>query len=154
MTTLDLLDCGSERLDQVMGIMADAFDPAFGEAWTHAQCSGILIMPGVWMTVARHGADAAGFSIARHVAGEAELLLLAVRSDCRRKGVGSALLRRFCAAAAARGARRVHLEMRDGNDAGAMYRAAGFEQVGRRRDYYRGTSVQSFDALTLSRSLC
>ncbi len=130
--------------------MAEAFDPAFGEAWTESQCSGILIMPGVWMTLAAREGEPAGFTIARIVADEAELLLLGVRADARRCGVGTALLRGFREQAAARGARRLHLEMRDGNDAGAMYSAHGFEQVGRRANYYRGADTRRFDAVTLS----
>lgn len=151
--TLTLVECRGERLDEVMTIMSDAFDPAFGEAWTQSQCSGILIMPGVWMTLATQDGISAGFSIARITADEAELLLLGVRRAARRRGVGGALLGRFRAAARARGARRVFLEMRSGNDAGWMYSAAGFEQVGRRRDYYRGTCGETFDALTLSCAL-
>lgn len=159
MNSLVLCDCRSERLNEVMGIMDDAFDGGWGEAWTQAQCSSILIMPGVWMTVAScpspgapDGAPA-GFSIARVIADEAELLLLGVRKGVRRQGIGSALVGRFCRDAAQRGARRVFLEMRDGNDAVTMYRSAGFEQVGRRRDYYRALDGGSHDALTLSRIL-
>lgn len=136
-----------------MAVMSSAFDPLFGEAWSEAQCSGILIMPGVWMTLATRNDEPAGFTIARIIGDEAELLLLAVRGDMRRQGVGSGLLDRFCKIAAARGARRLHLEMRDGNGASAMYSARGFEQVGRRLNYYRGTGIESFDALTLSCTL-
>lgn len=133
--------------------MRDAFASEFGEAWTEPQCSGILIMPGVWMTLATRDGAPSGFSIARIVADEAELLLLGVTPQCRRSGVGAALVQRFLHIAGARGARRVFLEMRDGNDAGAMYTSHGFEQVGRRPNYYRGPSGQCFDALTLSHDL-
>lgn len=151
--TVELAECRGERLDDVMRVMRDAFSSEFGEAWTHPQCSGILIMPGVWMTLAMRDGRAVGFSIARIVADEAELLLLGVVPDCRRSGIGGALVRRFVRIAGTRGARRVFLEMRDGNDAGAMYTAHGFEQVGRRTNYYRGSCGQSFDALTLSHDL-
>jgi len=153
MSEVTLADAGAAQLGDVMAIMAEAFDPAFGEAWTEPQCRGILILPGMWMTIGRRDGKAVGFSIARIVVDEAELLLLGVRRDARRRGVGRALLAAFCDEAEARGARRVHLEMRDGNAATAMYTAAGFKQVGRRPNYYRGTPSQSFDALTLSRDL-
>ncbi len=151
--TLTLAECRGERLDEVMSVMREAFVSDFGEAWTQPQCSGILIMPGVWMTLATHNDTACGFSIARIVADEAELLLLAVAPRRRRSGVGSALVRRFLEVAASRGATRVFLEMRDGNDAATMYGRHGFEQVGRRPNYYRGADGQSFDALTLSHDL-
>jgi len=152
-SVIALRDGRAEQLGDVMAIMAEAFDPAFGEAWTASQCSGILILPGVWMTLADLGGAPAGFTIARVVSDEAELLLLAVRDEARRRGVGRALLDAFCHDAARRGARRVHLEMREGNAAAAMYRGAGFEQVGRRPNYYRGPDAECFDALTLSRQL-
>jgi ribosomal protein S18 acetylase RimI-like enzyme len=34
-----------------------------------------------------------------------------------------------------------------------MYRSAGFEQAGRRRNYYRAPDGRRFDALTLVREL-
>jgi ribosomal-protein-alanine N-acetyltransferase len=52
-----------------------------------------------------------------------------------------------------RGIGRVHLEVRDGNPAISMYRSAGFEQAGRRRNYYRAPDGRRFDALTLVREL-
>lgn len=142
---------GSLDLPSVMQVMEDGFDPAFGEAWTAPQCAGLLPMPGVWLILAREGRSAAGFVLARIVADEAELLLLAVRRDRRRRGIGRMLLDRFCADASARGARRFHLEVRDGNRAIALYREAGFEEVGRRRNYYRGYEGALFDALTLAK---
>lgn len=145
-----IAEAGASRLSDVMAVMADAFDPGFGEAWTEPQCRGILIMPGVWMAIAVDAAGPQGFSIARVVADEAELLLLGVRAASRRRGLGSALLTTFRESARTRGARRLHLEMREGNAAIAMYNAAGFQQVGRRRDYYRGPAAVCFDALTLA----
>lgn len=137
-------------LPEVMTTMAEAFDPAFGEAWTEAQCSGILGMAGVWLTLARSAAAPAGFALSRIIFDEAELLLLAVRPGCRRQGIGEALLRHTLADAARRGARRLHLEMREGNPAIALYNRAGFIKSGRRPGYYFGKSGRLFDALTLS----
>jgi ribosomal-protein-alanine N-acetyltransferase len=149
--TLILAEGGLADLDAVMRVMHDSFDPAYGEAWTGPQCAGLLPMPGVWLTVARLGREAAGFALARIVAGEAELLLLAVGRAAQRRGVGASLLKRFVAVARHRGASRLHLEVRDGNPALSLYRSAGFEEVGRRRNYYHGEGGQLYDALTLAR---
>src|SRR3546814_1177284 len=65
-------------LDAVMSVMDDSFDPSYGEAWTAPQCAGLMPMPGVWLSLAREGQDVVGFSLARVVSDEAELLLLAV----------------------------------------------------------------------------
>ena len=149
-----LMDGASADLDSVVEIMNSAFDERFGEAWTRSQCAGILPMPGVKLVLARFAdGRAAGFSLQRSIADEAELLLLAVAPDFRRRGIGKTLLDRFLGNARDSGASRVHLEVREGNPAVIMYRAAGFALVGRRRKYYRGRFGGEFDALTLSRQL-
>ncbi|MEO5973338.1 MAG: N-acetyltransferase [Sphingomicrobium sp.] len=141
-------------LDQVIAVMNSAFDDRFGEAWTRSQCAGILPMPGVVLMIARNGVDSAiGFSLSRIIAGEAELLLLAVAPDHRRRKVGTVLLDQFLERARENGANRVHLEVRDGNPAVKMYRAAGFYGAGRRRKYYHGRDGSEFDALTFSRTV-
>jgi ribosomal-protein-alanine N-acetyltransferase len=139
-------------LDAVMRVMTDSFDPAFGEAWTAPQCAGLLPLPGVWLVLARDAVGAPlGFSLSRVVAGEAELLLLAVKKSAQRRGVGEKLVARFISDAASRGAERLHLEVRDGNHAVGLYKRHGFDEVGRRKDYYSGATGQRFDALTLAR---
>lgn len=144
---------GSADLDSVMQVMDGAFDPGFGEAWTRSQCAGILPMAGVVLMLARDSRRGRplGFSLTRTVAGESELLLLAVAPGSQRRGVGRRLLGHFLDRARADGARRVHLEVRDGNPAIAMYRNAGFKPAGRRRNYYRGADGRQFDALTFAR---
>ena len=139
-------------VDAVMLVMEDSFDRAYGEAWTAPQCAGLLPMPGVWLTLAREGGEPVGFAMARVIAGEAELLLLGVRRGTQRRGVGKALLDRFISDALQRGADRLHLEVRDGNEAIQLYRRNGFKEIGRRRNYYRGPSGQLYDALTLARA--
>ena len=137
-----------DDLDDVMQIMTAAFPACFGEAWTRSQCSGILPMAGVSLTIAEEGRMPVGFSLVRRVTDEAELLLLAVDPAQQRRGIGQALLDEFIAAALAHGAHRLHLEVRDGNPAVELYRAAGFVSVGRRRNYYHGPDGEPFDAVT------
>ena len=101
--------------------------------------------------LARDGdGELAGFSLFRNVADEAELLLLAVAPEQRRRGIGRMLLDHFMDHARNAGASRVHLEVREGNPAVIMYRQAGFNFAGRRPKYYRGRFGGDFDALTLS----
>lgn len=145
-------DGGILDLDAVMRVMEDSFDPSYGEAWTGPQCAGLLPLPGVWLTLARDGDRVAGFALSRAVAQEAELLLLAVNKRDQGRGIGQMLLGQFVAAARARGAERVHLEVRDGNQAVHLYEAAGFALVGRRKNYYSGRDGQIYDALTLAKS--
>ena len=142
---------GLADLPEVMAVMLDSFDPAYGEAWTAAQCAGLLPMPGVWLALARAAeGEVLGFTLSRIVLREAELLLLAVRRGAQGRGVGTKLLERFTEDARSRGAEQLHLEVRDGNHAVALYNRAGFSEVGRRPNYYRGRDGRLYDALTLA----
>lgn len=148
------LRCGAVAdLAIVDRIMQAAFDARFGEAWTHNQVLGLLAMPGVWLTLAEIGGEPAGFALCRRVLEEAELLLLATAPHLRRRGVAAALLRAVAADASAQGARTLHLEVRDGNEAIKLYSNEGFAKIGERRDYYRGPNGRLFNALTFRRSL-
>ena len=145
----------SEDLDPVMEIMDRAFGTAFGEAWTRSQLAGILPMAGVALMIAwdSSSSEATGFSLFRTVADESELLLIAVRPNHHRQGIGRRLLDHFMDQARRCGVARVHLEVRDGNPAVKMYREAGFAPVGRRRNYYHAPDGERFDAVTLAYNL-
>lgn len=100
------------------------------------------IASGAAFLVAQAGEDArvgiAGYVVARAIAGEAEILNLAVAPGARRRGVGRALVLAVLHALGAAGAREVFLEVRESNaGARALYAAHGFREVGRRPRYYR-----------------
>lgn len=140
-----------QELDLVMQVMEAAFDPRFGEAWTRTQCAGLLPMSGVTMTLAGDGGSPLGFSLARQVADESELLLLAVAPAARRRGIGAQLVENFIDQGSRSGIRKLHLEVRDGNPAVDLYRKHDFAVEGRRHKYYRGADGQLYDALTMVR---
>jgi [ribosomal protein S18]-alanine N-acetyltransferase len=146
---------GSADLDDVMAVMNAAFGDTYGEGWTRSQVAGILPMAGVSMVLARtvDGGMCAGFSLSRAVADEAELLLIAVLPGERRRGIARLLLEEFMRQSRDGSLRRVHLEVRHGNPAAALYRQFGFEPVGRRRDYYQGADRRRHDAITFARDL-
>lgn len=150
-----LTAAGAADIDAVMRVMAVAFDPGFGEAWSAAQVLGSLATGSAWIRIARGPGDAPlGFTLCRLIAPEAELLLIGVAPAARRSGVGRALLAAAAADARARDAITLFLEVRDGNGAAcALYCAAGYTVIGRRRDYYRGSSGLRFDAITLQTTL-
>nr|MBA2466532.1 GNAT family N-acetyltransferase [Sphingomonas sp.] len=108
----------SGDLTDVMAIMTAAFSPSFGEAWTRSQCAGILPMSGVSLMLARDGsAQPMGFALFRTVAGEAELLLLAVAPDHQGRGVGRLLLDELLDVAMNHGFHSVMARVVAGNDA-------------------------------------
>lgn len=151
--SLEIAESDKSALDEIMPVMREAFDAEFGEAWTRAQCEGMLVNKAIRLNIARREGRTAGFALSRIILDDAELLLLAVRPQARRAGVGRALLDRAIAVAETMGARRLHLEVRENNAAVELYRSAGFDEIGRRADYYRGANGNKFDALTFTFAL-
>lgn len=140
-------------LAAVDAIMVAAFEPQFGEAWSRNQVSGLLGMPGTWLLLAEDAGQPIGFALSRAIIDEAELLLIACLPGQRRRGIGQALLDATMAEAIGRGAKTIHLEVRENNPAIGLYTAAGFVKVGERRNYYRGRTGAAFDALSYRRIL-
>lgn len=134
-------------------VMAAAFDPQWGEAWTRAQLLGVMAMPGVHLLIAEAAGEPVGFALTRTVMDEAELLLLGVAPDHRRHGIASALIRAVMADCAGTGVTVLHLEVRSNNPAVRFYTAHGFAKCGERRNYYRGRDGQLYDAHTYQCSI-
>lgn len=66
-----------------------------------------------------------------------DLHRIAVAAGCRRAGLASQLLTAGLEWASVSGSKRVLLEVAEDNDAAiGLYRAHGFRQIARRRDYY------------------
>jgi ribosomal-protein-alanine N-acetyltransferase len=79
----------------------------------------------------------AGFLVARRIAGELEILNLAVRPDVRRRGIGNALIRSAFAWGKQLDAKNASLEVRASNlVALEFYKRHQFQETGRRRLYY------------------
>jgi ribosomal-protein-alanine N-acetyltransferase len=93
-----------------------------------------------------------GFLIGQAVAGEAEVLTLAVDPGLRRRGIGASLVARFLFEAGIRGAHRQFLEVAVGNHAAeALYARAGFRVAGVRRGYFRMPDGGALDAAMMVR---
>ena len=89
-----------------------------------------------------------GFAIGRTIAGEAELLTLAVDPAHRRQGLGRTLLAGFGQEARKRGADTAFLEVAADNRAAiALYEGADWSQSGRRPRYYARNACAPADAL-------
>ena len=95
----------------------------------------------------------AGFILCRIIAGEGEVLTLAVRPDHRRRGVARALTEAAVAVAAIN-AHSMFLEVAADNlGALALYETLGFERVGRRPGYYARPLGEGADAIVMRRTL-
>ena len=92
-----------------------------------------------------------GYVVALLLFDEAEIVNLAVAPSARRRGMGGLLLDRMSADLASDGVETLYLDVRESNSsARALYASRSFQEVGRRRGYYRHPTE---DALLLKRTL-
>jgi ribosomal-protein-alanine N-acetyltransferase len=111
----------------------------FSDPWSRGSIRETIGMPGMFAWLAVDPAERVrGYVFCREVAGEAELLNIAVDPGLRRSGLGRELLTSAITWAEGRGATEIFLEVRASNaGAIALYEGHGFRAVGRRRDYYQ-----------------
>lgn len=133
---------------------------AFGrdEAWGEGDFARLFDTPGTFGWVAQvgtgEGPQPVALVVARAVADDSEILTIGTLPMARGRGIGRALLRAAAAEAATRGAERLFLEVAVDNAAAiALYRAAGFAEVGRRKAYYRRPDGGRVDALVMARAV-
>ena len=148
-----IIDGDATDIQSIMPVMDDAFDPAFGESWTAAQCLSALAMPDCRLLIAKTGDSITGFAMSRWVLDIEELLMIGVTKASQRQQIGSLLLNAIAERAKNASRHRLFLEVRDGNSAHDFYRASGFEPIGRRKQYYRGSDGIRPDAITMAMDL-
>lgn len=147
---IEIVEGDARDIASIMPIMTDAFDPAFGEAWTSAQCLSALAIPGSRMLLAKSGSSVCGFTISRWVLDSEELLMIGVSKSMQRMAVGSTLLDEVVRLARAEGRIQIFLEVRDGNPAHEFYANYEFLPIGRRKQYYKGINGDRLDAITMT----
>lgn len=125
------------------------------ERWDEKALGELLDMAGASGHLVEERGDHSlhGFIFDLILAGDAEILTLAVAPERRRQGVASALLCDLAERARRGGARGIGLEVAADNPAARLlYESRGFVPSGRRRGYYRRGQA-TIDALLLRRSL-
>jgi ribosomal-protein-alanine N-acetyltransferase len=133
------------------GALAAIHTAAFDHPWDRAALADMLSASGVF---ALTDPNRNSFILVRLVADEGEILTLAVIPSARRQGLARRLLDHAVATAASRGAASLFLEVAADNAAAiALYRAAGFDAVGRRAGYYARSAGPPVDALVLKKLL-
>ena len=117
--------------------------------WTAAEFAALLANTYCFCTTAPQG-----FALGRAVAGEAELLTLAVLPDAQGRGIGRALVAAFLDTARVRGSDTAFLEVAETNGAAIhLYLTSGFVQTGRRPKYYHQPDGTAIAALNFARDL-
>ena len=125
----------------------------YSDPWPGSAFATLPDNPRVYFAVADSpvGKSIAGYVVAWYVLDEGEVANLAVAPSARRQGIGSALLDAAIRESIDRGVSDLYLEVRESNQsARRLYASRGFEEVSRRKGYYR-SPVE--DALILRRTL-
>jgi ribosomal-protein-alanine N-acetyltransferase len=132
--TVRICSMTAADLDAVVAIESDSFP----RPWTRDHFIAELDSPRSFPLVARaEDGTVAGYLCPTLVLDESEILDVAVRRDCRGRGIGRALVAHAIADLGKRGARIVALEVRISNTSAIdLYRRLGFMVVGRRKGYY------------------
>lgn len=116
-------------------------------AWSAAEFASLLAQPYVTLFTAD-----GGFALTRTLAGESELLTLAVDPDHQRRGIARGLLRAWADSIQPR-AEIAFLEVAAHNSGAlALYEAAGFSPSGLRKGYYARAGGPAVDAVLMSRA--
>jgi ribosomal-protein-alanine N-acetyltransferase len=124
-------------VDRVSEIEKDAFS----DPWSRASFERLVAEndPRVLFDVACfEDGTVVGYLVAWFIMDEGEIANLAVAHGARSRGVGTLLLDTAITAARRREVGTIYLEVRDSNAAArALYASHGFQELGRRRRYYR-----------------
>jgi [ribosomal protein S18]-alanine N-acetyltransferase len=138
-----------DDIPAIMPVMESAFHPAFGEAWTEAQCRNMLALPGSWLLVGHSQDQVVSFALLRTIFDECELMMIAVHPNAQSIGAGSAMFGQIIARCCTSNVRKIHIEVRADNAAIDFYLKRGCVVVGNRPNYYQRNDGGPNHALTL-----
>lgn len=129
-----ILDAAARHLPQVERLE----QRCFSVPWTEAQLRAQLPDDRHVFLVAERGDEVLGYVGLMHVLDEGYISNVAVSPDCRRQGIGAALIAELTRRAGRLELAFLTLEARASNaPAIRLYEKMGFRQVGRRKRYYR-----------------
>jgi ribosomal-protein-alanine N-acetyltransferase len=150
---IEVIEGSAQDIDAVMRIMADAFDPDFGEAWTQSQVLASMTFRDVNLVLAKQDAEVTGFAITRTVCDETELLMIAVARKWHGHGFASNIVKHIVKNERRYKRTKIFLEVRENNKARQFYTKHGFVEIGRRANYYIGNNGLRHDAITMAYAL-
>ena len=133
--------------------LAEVHAAGFDKPWTGDDILRFAEDRGGFAIAAEDDGAISGFILCRAMAGEAEILTLAVRPEHRRRGVAR-LLVEAAAALASQTVDAMFLEVAEDNPGAiALYAQTGFSSVGRRGGYYARPGAPAVAAIVMRRAL-
>ena len=134
-----------------VSLIADAEKEIFRDAWNEKDVSSYIDSPLHTVSLAEENGVFVGYSIVSEVAGEAEILRIAVLPEHRRRGFAGRLLDAIIEKCTGSCDEKIFLEVRRSNLAAmTLYSSKGFTEYGTRRAYYRDPTE---DAVLMSLDL-
>ncbi len=131
---IEYLTPSAAHTDRIAHIESVCFGAA---AWSRDSVLAFVENEFSHVTAAACDGEIVGYAGVIVIAGEGEITNVAVLPEYRRRGIARALVSAVEKTARDLSAELLHLEVREGNVAArALYEAAGFAAVGRRRGYY------------------
>lgn len=124
---------------------------AFSHPWTRGTFTDGLKSYECWVMF--EGTQQVGHGVIQLILDEAHLLNITVKPESQGRGLGLALLEHLMKRAQERGGSECFLEVRASNGpAYRLYERYGFNEIGRRRDYYPAVGGRE-DALVMACTL-
>ena len=110
----------------------------FSNPWSETSVAFELDNPlSLWLIAEEEG-TVLGYVGSQTVLDETDMMNIAVRPECRRRGIAAALIGELVNQLRAHGSHVLRLEVRESNvPAIALYESMGFTQLGLRKNYYR-----------------
>ncbi len=134
MNKIKIRPCSAEDVPSVAAIEK----AAFSDPWSEDSLIGMTDSGYYHLLCAEDGKEVCGYITASSVAGESEILRIAVSECHRRRGIGASLLDFFIKERTHAGDCEFFLEVRASNaPAIGLYTSRGFEVCGKRANYYK-----------------
>lgn len=144
----------SEATPRDAAAIAALHAASFRRGWSEQEVETLLLDRNVIAHRALIANKFTGFIMSRKAADEAEILSVAVNTRQRGRGLARSLLTLHLRRLAGLGTRTVFLEVDEHNQpALRLYDRAGFQEVGRRPNYYPTAGGKTAAALVLRRDL-
>ena len=110
----------------------------FSDPWSEKSVAGELSNELALWLVADDNGSVLGYIGSQTVMGESDMMNVAVHPDSRKQGIATGLIVGLVEELRRRGSHSLTLEVRASNDSAiSLYRKLDFQEVGRRRNYYR-----------------
>lgn len=133
----------------LMQNLASVIAAALDHAWSPQSLAAILAQDTSFGSYVDDGNMVVGFALARRAGDDVEILAIAVLPECRRRGLGRALLQNLLAQS---GGARILLEVAADNPVAiGLYHKAGFREYDLRPQYYLRPGRPRVDAVLMER---